>query len=198
MMHNKIHVSSANSKIGKTANISLLPIVTCGEHALCADRCYARKLCYSKTAQNAWLENTAYAINNPWGFIDDLYSWIKKNQPKFFRWHVAGDVPSINYASGMRWLARHCPKTKFLAFTKRYQYDWTDFGVNIPNLIVYWSAWPGMALPDREDMKSKGVRGVAWLEGDERIPPKTTKCEGSCEDCRFCWVGKKDVVLHKH
>lgn len=197
MMHNRIHISRGNTKIGETGNISLLPIITCPEGVPCAKYCYARGLAYSPTALKAWADNTAYAQNDLSAYMDDVEAWIQTYEPAFFRWHTSGDAPSARYAFHMVGIALRNPKTRFLVFTKRYQYNWT-YGRPFPNLTVYHSAWPGLVLPTKEERDKLGVSAVAWLDGDTRIPEGTPECKGRCDQCRFCWNIGGDVVLHKH
>lgn len=195
MMANKLHVSVGNTKIGRTANVSLLPVVTCPQGVACAKECYARLLMYSKTAEKAWLDNTAYAVNDPRGFIRSVWEWVDSHKVEYFRWHVGGDVPSYAYYEGMCDIARFFGYVEFLVFTKRREYIWPRLG----NLHVIWSAWVGEVVPTLEQRRSSGIERVAWVEGDGRAPKSAIGCRGTCERCRECWGGgSEDLLLKKH
>jgi hypothetical protein len=197
MMHNKLHVSFGNDKIGKrtTMNVSLLPGITCPQGVSCLKECYARKLLYSKTAEHAWLNNTAFAMNDPLGFMDALKEKIAKRRPAFFRWHVAGDVPSEAYQEGMIKMARSFPETRFLVFTKWTCYQWPVPA--LPNLRVIFSSWKEVYLPDEWRLKELGFHGVAFVEGDPLAPKDAFKCSGTCDRCRECWDGEREALLLK-
>ncbi len=77
-------------------------------------------------------------------------------------------------------------------FTKRYDWNFSD----VPNNFkVYFSTWPGLALPSKMfDFQ------IAWLETDERKPEEYFRCPGNCQDCGMsCWKMKNiDIVFPKH
>jgi hypothetical protein len=199
MMHNRLHVSRGNRKIGETANLSLCPVSTCVEGVPCAGDCYARRAMRNKQVITAWVENTMLAIWDLEEFERQLREWIVENRPSFFRWHVGGEVPGEAYKRMMIRVALEWPETNFLCFTKRYELKWRIEGTREKptNLIVLWSAWPGWPMPSCEEREAHGVEGVAWIEGDERVPKGTERCKGSCLQCRGCWEGKS-VVLKRH
>lgn len=195
MLVDRLHVSVGNTKIGKTANLSLLPVITCPQGVPCARECYARLLLYSPTAEKAWMDNTAFAMNDPVAFITEVYCWLQKNMPKFFRWHVSGDIPGSIYQKGMVDLAVAFPNVRFLVFTKRLEYTWPLQ----KNLRVIFSAWPEAWMPSVATLKAQGFDGVAYVEGDERAPKDAFVCAGSCERCRACWDREeKALLLHRH
>lgn len=199
-MHNRLHVSRGNRKIGETANLSLCPVSTCVEGVPCVGDCYARRAMRNKQVITAWVENTMLAIWNLSLFEELLEGWLAAHQPSFFRWHVAGDVPNEAYGLMMMRIALKFPKTRFVVFTKRYELYWVLPGTwreQPANLTVLWSAWPGWPMPWEEEREARGVEGVAWIEGDERVPKGTERCKGSCLECRGCWEGKS-VVLKRH
>jgi hypothetical protein len=200
MMHNRLHISPGNSKIGKrsTPNVSLLPVVTCPPEAPCAKDCYARRLAINKETIAAWLDNTAFALHDPGAFCAEVSSYCQKKKPAFFRWHVAGDIPSEAYQIGVIATAEVCPDTNFLIFTKRLGYNWKG---KAENLKVFFSSWPGdgMEVDSRWVIKNRGMTGVAWQDSDERAPKGGFHCTGSCEDCRSCWdSGMTDLLLASH
>lgn len=195
MLVDRVHVSLGNRKLGNTPNVSLLPVITCPAGVPCAKECYARGLMYSPSATRAWVDNTALAMNNPVRFHAEVYEWIRKNKPSFFRWHVSGDVPSEEYLTGMHAVMKNFPQTMFMCFTKRTEFFWDE----LENLKTTFSFWPGDGLSRRGVRKLTGISSFAWLEGDERAPRNALVCGGSCVSCRACWDSSlTDVVLKKH
>jgi hypothetical protein len=196
MLSDRLHVSVGNTKIGKTANVSLLPIVTCPQGVPCVVDCYARKLAYPTTVVKAWMDNTAFAMNDPQGFMESVLDWLEENKPKFFRWHVSGDIPNKEYQRGMEDMAVCFPETSFLVFTKRTEYVWEKR----ENLRVFFSAWIGAEMPSRAVLTAAGFTGVAYIEGDERAPKDAMVCKGRCDSCRACWKKGEaaSLLLHKH
>ena len=196
----KAKISDKNSKLGKIMNVSLPPVTTCRPGAPCAKDCYAMKAWHMyPSVRKAWSHNLDCVKVN-WGkFFDSIIEQIngKKNTPRFFRWHVSGDILDKEYFAGMIDVARRCPDTIFLAFTKRYNIvnDMTD---HIPeNLTIIFSAWPGL------EMENQNHFPVAWFDDgtDNRIPEDCIECPGLCDSCGMCFqLGRigKDVRFKKH
>jgi len=65
-------------------------------------------------------ENQKFDISVRNARLTEVFEQIEKKQPKFFRWHVAGDIPDAMYLAMMYRVACRFKRTKFLAFTKRY------------------------------------------------------------------------------
>jgi hypothetical protein len=203
----KLHVSSGNSKIGRTMNVSMLPGVTCTPDAPCKSCCYALKGCQSyPEVIPAWAENTMLWNMQPvkfWTQLEDAFE-RKRTPSRFFRWFVGGDIPDAGFLGGMIDFARAHRGTVFLVFTKQ------DFalvaraaGAGWPtNLRLIWSAWPGWKHEATQTAILNGVP-VAWFRAavvpDPRIPDSAFYCPGRCEDCRFCWnTTRRNVVFDEH
>ena len=200
---NAVRISTGNDKLGNIANVSLLPIVTCDKSLSCAKckQCYAWRFTrlYPST-QKAWAHNTKLAKNVD-KFFASLYYQLQVDEPRRFRWHVAGDCPTPQYVEGVIDLAEMVPETRFVIFTKRY--NWWTKSLSLrrapSNLSIYLSAWPGVKFANPLRLP------VAWVlnpkEMDLRIPTNGYVCPGSCRECRHCWNGAdggRDVVFHKH
>ena len=187
----KLHVSPKNSKMGKIPSVSLLPVVTCGG-VPCTKQCYARKL--SKLYKNAylcWAENTNYAYVHIAGFFIEVADWLIQNRPDKFRWHVSGDIPSLDYLNRMITIAEDFPDIRFMAFTKRFEF--LEKCIYIPdNLTIIRSMWPYMKNPDQPGKR-------AWVRGDLRAPADAKRCSGTCDTCMHCWENDgRDVLLEMH
>ena len=118
---NTISISKGNSKMGFIPSVSLPPIVTCAYGCKCAKKCYAAKLCKLRpSVRNAYQRNLGILLK------DDMGYWYQVNQAvkmsRYFRFHVSGDIPDMNYLDRMVKLAQELPGTTFLAFTKQYNF----------------------------------------------------------------------------
>jgi hypothetical protein len=190
-------ISPGNSKLGRIPNLSLIPGKDCGD-VPCKRDCYALKAWRQyPEVKAAWSHNSHLAHSNREAFFADVESYLAKRMPRFFRWHVAGDILDQSYLGQMKRLARAYPATKFLAFTKRHDLAF----VNLPeNLAIVFSMWSGWG--DVDHARKLGLP-IAWMQdgAETRVPANVLECPGNCETCGMCWQLKKigrDVVFHKH
>jgi hypothetical protein len=150
------------------------------------------------SVRNAWRHNSNLAHHDRESYFDGVRYYLLKKQPKFFRWHIAGDILDQAYLDTVKSIAIEYPNTKFLAFTKRYEFDYS----HLPsNLSIIFSAWVEKELPEvlPDDVRIAWVRDEHHL--DSRIPDDAIECPGHCESCGMCWNLKKvghDVVFDKH
>jgi hypothetical protein len=189
-------ISDGNIKLGDIPNVSMTPGKSCGNCAHCHHRkgCYALRP-YSRhpKTKKAWDYNYASALDNPvlfWSYIGD---WICERQPDRFRVHVGGDILSQRYLDCMYEAVDENPKTRFLCFTKMFDFD---YGGKPNNIQILFSMWPGMPVPDGH----AGFR-YAWVQDgtEKRIPKTAKKCSGSCVDCDTCFEpGEFDVWFMLH
>lgn len=187
-----VHIARGNSKLGEIPNISLTPGLSCAPGIPCVRDCYAQKAYRMYThVRTAWDENFILARNYPRVFITGIQHFLKVRQPRVFRWHVAGDILDQQYLNLMYDLARRHPRTKFLAFTKRHE---LDFSNKPKNMVIFKSMWPGFGHVD-DNMPR------AWMQdgSETRIPRGARVCHGRCDQCFACWSRTAhDVVLVKH
>jgi len=197
---NKISISPGNQKMGYIPSISLPPVVTCANGCTCANKCYAARLCkIRKTVRNAYQRNLDILTSDPGSF------WLQVKAAamvtKYFRFHVAGDIPNPEYLQQMTQLARDLPGTKFLAFTKQYSMV-NDFLISedLPeNLQVIFSAWPGMKMHNPHNLPVANVIFKGMTPADNwKI------CGGNCADCACrgvgCWELKpgEQIAFYEH
>jgi hypothetical protein len=147
--------------------------------------------------RKAWRHNSSLAHKDSWTYFDSIQEYINKKKPKYFRWHVSGDIISAEYFQGMVDLAEKHKETRFLAFTQCYEIINSFSGVLPGNLTIIFSAWPGLTFDN-----PKGLPVAYMQDGSEtRVPADALECPGNCEQCGMCWqlpqIGK-DVVFHKH
>jgi len=181
--------------MGKVLNLSLTPGASCAPGVPCFGDCYARKSAKrSKQARAAWEHNFNLWKSDPREFERSVVEQIEKKQPKFFRWHVAGDIPDAMYLAMMYRVACRFKRTKFLAFTKRY-----NLVRELPpaNMSIVLSAWPGYEIHNPLNLS------VAWMQDgtEQRVPQGSLECPGGCDECGMCWslnVIGRDVVFDKH
>ena len=192
-----IHVSRGNIKLGTIPNISLPPIETCPPGVLCAESCYALKAWRQYPAtRRAWSENLSVYQHSPFRYFTQLYDWLAKHKPEFFRFHVSGDIPDQRYWAEAASLCEQFPSVKFLVFTKRFELDFT---VAPSNLSVVLSMWPGHAPPTG----FAATLPRAWMQDgtEDRVPLDALPCPGNCQTCGACWgLAQKglDVVFNLH
>ena len=192
----KTHISDSNSKLGKIPNISLRPGSDCGNSDPCIKNCYAVKIYRMyPNVRNAWSDNSTIARENPSQYFADIADYLETKRPKFFRWHVSGDILNQDYFGEMVALAIRFPETRFLAFTKMHMLDFSSAPVN---LSVVVSMWPGLPVPENQAHMPK-----AWMQNgaENRVPESAIECPGICDVCGMCWdLGKlgRDVVFNKH
>ncbi len=190
----RLKISERNSKLGKLHNISLTPGASCRPGVPCLrEGCYAMQAYRRYPAtRNAWDSNLRFYREDPRVFFEEFDSWLTLVKPKLFRMFVGGDFPDEGYLERYTKVTNDHPSTKFLAFTKRYGYNYS--GVS-ENSTVILSCWPGLELPKHH------MQPWAWLEDDPRRLKGMT-CEMKCDSpCGYkCWgLGPDDnVIFPKH
>jgi hypothetical protein len=124
---------------------------------------------------------------------------VAEAKPLLFRWHVAGDILNRDYLRGMCQIAAANPGTHFLAFTKAFEIvnRYEDHEAIPANLVIVFSAWPGMSFLNPRRHR------VAWVRSraENRIPKNAIECPGNCSSCHKCFEHDRlgrDVVFNKH
>jgi hypothetical protein len=184
-------ISRGNTKV-PYPNVSLTPVESCGNCEGCKAKCYALKA-YRQypNVRTAWDINLEHAKDG--SLFVEIENYLCKHKPRFFRWHVAGDILDQVYLDHMCQLADVHPETKFLAFTKMYHLDYSR---KPENLTIVFSAWPGQPMPET-------TMPISWVQDgtETRIPDNALECPGNCGSCGMCWSLPKlgrDVYFHIH
>ena len=203
MTNKKISISPGNAKMGAIPSVSLPACITCNPSAPCFAKCYAAKMerIYTNT-------RNAYARNLDILQADAGAYWLQVEAAamtaRFFRFHVSGDIPNIEYFIQMVKTARSLPDTKFLAFTKQYEIVnlyMNTFGADaIPqNLKIIFSNWGAWKCENPHNMPTCEI----ILKGSE--PARKWKiCGGNCTVCACagigCWELKKGetIAIYEH
>jgi hypothetical protein len=177
-------ISPGNAKLGKIPNISTVPGRSCpgARAAGCMAECYAMKAFrqYPST-RAAWTHNHDLWTRNPGAYFGGIVAYLQRKKPARFRWHVAGDIQSPAYLAGMIGVARECPATRFLAFTKTPGLDLADLPPNLAILASRWTTDKGSPSPGAPE---------AWAGDDPRMPADVQTCPGSCSTCDRCWAAQ--------
>ena len=183
----KLCISKGNSKIGRALNVSLPPILSCGNCKECKHFCYDIRAClqYSNTVVQARARNFALLLKDRDRYfqqINDACSRRRAN--KMFRWHVSGDIIDLDYFVRMVEIARKHPDFIFWTYTKMYSIvnEYCDvYGRDsIPeNLSVMFSEWRGMPIVNPYNFGE-----FRALYAEESIPAETYYCPGNCDICK--------------
>lgn len=182
----KLCISNGNRKIGKAMNVSLPPILSCGNCKECKHFCYDIRACLQyKNVIDARIRNYVILLKNRdlyFSTIDKACSRRKAN--KMFRWHVSGDIIDLDYFCRMVEIARNHPGFIFWTYTKMYHIvnEYCDkYGKeSIPvNFSVMFSEWKGMELVNPYHFGE-----FRALYENESIPENTYYCPGNCDICK--------------
>lgn len=196
----KVSFSAGNSKMGAIPSVSLPPITTCVENCVCAKKCYAARICRVRpTVASAYERNLAALEADPGAY------WLQVKAAavcsRFFRFHVSGDIPSVDYLRDMARIAEELPHTRFLCFTKKYKIVNYFLSAEIlpHNLQLIFSAWPGMEMPNPYNLP------VAHVIFKGENPAENWKiCGGNCAECACqgvgCWELKRGehIAFYEH
>lgn len=198
----RLSISSGNTKLGRIYNISLPPGVSCQKGVPCAGLCYAKKAWRRSSVRRAWGGNYRAWKQDPMGYFESIAKFCIDHKVERFRWHVAGDIPTLAYLAGMELVAKCLSETQFLAFTKNKEVMLKN-SPPPPNLKLVFSMWPGLLTdkdPSLEHFMSYGP--VAWmvpqqananptLDAYDRIrshhASESIECTGRCDSCFLCW-----------
>lgn len=188
--------TSAQHKVGDIPRWNLPPLLTCGGNCgECKHRCYVlrdyigpRKGSVSKSHARNY-----NAITEDLEQVEAyLVKWLQKHRPAFFRIHASGDfaVPHFGYRYAGMWyrVAKACPDTKFLAFTKCYDIVRKVPFCELDNFSLVLSEWTD-ALEAPADLKEIYPTSRA-IENVEDKRPSELLCPGGCETCGMCWALK--------
>ena len=164
------------------SKLRLIPNSVCSE-------CYALKNCYMfKVVQEAQYKRLKAIAHPQW--VEAMVAQIKRQ--KWFRWHDAGDLQSVDHMNKIIEVCKLTPDTKHWLPTQERQY--LPAPEDVPdNLIIRLSA-----------AKVDGTAGNAWSHSSTVVTDGAPSCRapdqgGKCLDCRACWNKDiKNVSYGKH
>lgn len=199
----QVSISEGNSKMGKITSVSLPSVVTCRRDCACCKKCYARRIeARRRVVRDAYQRNLEILTCDPDTYWREVEAAIMLNS--FFRFHVSGDIPNMDYLEHMVDIADLNPHCQILCFTKRYEMvnDFLKGGRTIPeNLHLVFSAWKGLEMPNPYNLPEAHV---LYRDGTTTARPDAHPCGGNCTTCAItsggCWVLKngEQVVFHEH
>lgn len=198
-----ISISKGNAKMGEIMSVSLPAIITCGKDVPCKKKCYANRIEVRRSnVREAYEKNWGILKTDPDTYWREVEASIKMS--RFFRFHVSGDIPDMDYLKRMFAVARRNKHCKILCFTKKYDLvnEYLSTGVHKPsNLLLFFSVWPGYECNNPFRLPEAHVR---LKNGKTTAPDKAVECKGNCSECGIndsgCWVLKKgqSVVFDEH
>jgi hypothetical protein len=198
---NNVSISKGNSKMGGIPSVSLPACVTCNPNAPCFKKCYALRLEKRYPAVNrAYYRNLNILQNNP----DTYWQQVKQaaQTARFFRYHVSGDIPNINYLHNMVTLANATPNTKYLAFTKQFTIinEYLKTVKKLPdNLQIILSNWGEWKCDNPHNLPTCEI----ILKGNKPVD-NWKICGGNCTECACrgvgCWELKQGetIAIYEH
>ena len=196
-----VSISKGNSKMGAIPSVSLPACITCNPGAPCFKLCYAAKITrLYKTVKTAYENNLTILKENPAEYWQQVKNGAK--MARYFRYHVSGDIPNLEYFNNMVVLAQELPHTSFLAFTKQYNIvnEYLNAGGVIPsNLKVIFSNWGAWKTENPHGLPECEI----ILKGNEPAP-EWKICGGNCTECACrgigCWELKngETIAIYQH
>lgn len=197
-----IKISPGNSKLGAIPSVSLPAVTTC-RVCECQKKCYAKRLERLRpSVHKAYQNNLDILMKDPETYWREVEAAIMLS--RFFRFHVSGDIPNLEYLQHMVDIAKRNQHCQILCFTKRYEFvnRYLEDGGTFPdNLHMIFSAWVGLDLVNPFSLP---VAHVRYRDGSTTASDRAIECGGNCSDCAVtdggCWsLGNgEEVVFNEH
>lgn len=197
-----LSISKGNSKMGSIQSISLPSVVTC-RSCDCQKKCYARKLERLRpSVAKAYQRNLDVLQSDPDTYWREVEASIMMS--RFFRFHVSGDIPDLNYLEHMVDISDRNKHCQILCFTKKYEIvnGFIESGGEIPvNLHIIFSAWVGLNMVNPFSFPEAHVR---YRDGSTTAKESAVECGGNCTECATtdggCWILKngEQVIFDEH
>ena len=197
-----LSISKGNSKMGSIQSISLPSVVTC-RSCDCQKKCYARKLERLRpSVAKAYQRNLDVLQSDPDTYWREVEASIMMS--RFFRFHVSGDIPDLNYLEHMVDISDRNKHCQILCFTKKYEIvnGFIESGGEIPvNLHIIFSAWVGLNMVNPFSFPEAHVR---YRDGSTTAKDSAIECGGNCTECATtdggCWILKngEQVIFDEH
>ena len=197
-----VSISPGNIKMGSIASVSLPSWITC-RMCGCWAKCYGHKLeLLRPNVADAYMKNLEILQKDPDTYWREVEAAIMVS--RFFRFHVSGDIPDMDYLYKMVEVSSRNPHCEILCFTKKYELvnEFMDHGGVIPgNLHMIFSGWTGLEMVNPYSFPEAHVR---YRDGSTTARDDALPCGGNCTECAKtdggCWVLKpgQQVVFNEH
>lgn len=178
-------ISQGNRKIGRCMNVSLAPIVTCGNCKECKYFCYDVKACCQyENVRKARAKNTALFNFSREIFFGQLWEKMsKKKTNKYLRFHVSGEIRDKEHFDYMVKTAKMFPDFRIWTYTKMYHVvnEWIKENgkAALPgNFTVMFSEWKGLPIINPYNLP------VFRCVYENETRPKMFHCPGNCDFCK--------------
>ena len=188
-------ISPGNLKLGHyTPSISLAPDRFC-EASPCFAKCYAVRLMKLRpNVRRTWQKNSDLYQAEPNFYFEKICQYLRLYQPRYFRWHVGGEIPSRHYLDGVINAAAENRSCRFLIYTKRYDLLCSNAGIP-SNLLIRMSVWEQMDYRGSRFPKAFVV-SKNDLETFAGKTPDAIMCPGHCPACGWqCWNFSGNIVF---
>ena len=203
----KVSISTGNGKIGRVLNVSIAPIISCGNCKGCKYFCYDVKAVLLRlNVLKARARNYVFAMKYRDAYFEAIRKKLMRRRlNKYFRWHVGGEMPDYAYFCETVKIAREFPEFKFWTYTKVYGYVNRYVRENgrdaIPeNYKIMFSKWDGMPIYNPYNFPVFACK----LKDGNKDPMEWDamyKCPGNCDTCkkanRGCLIGE-NVYADEH
>lgn len=105
-----VFISGGNRKTGAIPSVSLIPVADCANCASCAGACYdLRNDCIYNGVRDSRARNSAIWRKDPARYFSEISAYCAQVEPRFFRWHIGGDIQTVLYLAGMIKTAQENP-----------------------------------------------------------------------------------------
>ena len=161
-------------------NISMSPGKCCPRGVPCLGQgCYALKaLRLYPGTRAAWRRNELLAKHHPNSYFKQIAEQVAQAKPRLFRWHVAGDIFSIDYLGGM---CRSLSQSTH-ALSGLYQELRGRQPIRSPRDSAIQPGDHLLGLAGNEVLQSPRSHRVAWMQDgtETRVPEDAIECPGNC------------------
>lgn len=202
-----IGISPGNAKLGHIPSVSLPTGVTCRQDCECQKKCYAKRIeRLRKNVRQTYERNYQILKENPLVYWREVEASIMMS--RFFRFHVAGDIPDIYYLQQIIALASRNKHCDILCFTKKFDIvneilsEFNEHKLELPsNLHLILSGWKGLEMKNPFNLPEAHVK---FRDGSTTARPDAIQCSGNCTECAMtdggCWTLKsgEQIVFDEH
>lgn len=197
-----IKISNGNTKMGSIPSVSLPSGITCRDDCGCRKKCYAAKIeRLRKAVKDSYLHNFNILNNEPDVYWREVEAVITLS--RFFRFHVSGDIPNLEYLEKMVGIANRNQHCHILCFTKRHEFVNAYLSANTfpENLHIVLSGWRGFEFENPHNLPEAHV---LYRDGYTTARQDAVMCDGNCAECattdKGCWTLKhgEQVIFKEH